>query len=145
MTGRRRDLVAWNAAAADILGFDDLPEDGRNLLVSMLTNPRSRQLFGDGWAAEAERMVAAFRATHDLWAGDPAFIDLLRRLREGCPEFDAWWERHDVRRGALRPQSPAPPDEGESSPSTTPASSSPTTPGLKLVIYTPVPLGGGAA
>jgi hypothetical protein len=91
--------VAWNTAAADILGFDDLPEDGRNLLVSMLTNPRSRQLFGAGWAAEAERMVAAFRATHDLWAGDPAFVALLRRLREGCPEFDAWWERHDVRAG----------------------------------------------
>ncbi len=44
-------------------------------------------------------MVAAFRATHDLWAGDPAFVALLRRLREGCPEFDAWWERHDVRAG----------------------------------------------
>jgi transcriptional regulator with XRE-family HTH domain len=99
VTGRRRDLVAWNAAAADILGFDDLPEDGRNLLVSMLTNPRSRQLFGPGWAEEAQHMVAAFRATHDLWAGDPAFVALLRRLRDGCPEFEAWWERHDVRRG----------------------------------------------
>lgn len=99
VTGRRRDLVAWNAAAAEILGFDDLPDDDRNLLVSMLTNPRSRQLFGPGWAAEAERMVAAFRATHDLWAGDPAFVALLRRLREGCPEFDGWWERHDIRRG----------------------------------------------
>jgi len=32
-----------------------------------------------------------------LWAGDPAFIDLLDRLRRGCCEFGAWWEAHDVR------------------------------------------------
>ena len=100
VTGRRRDLVAWNAAAADILGFDDLAEEDCNILVSMLTHPRSRELFGPGWADEAQRMVAGFRATHDLWAGDPAFVDLLRRLRDGCPEFEAWWERHDVRRPA---------------------------------------------
>jgi len=40
--------------------------------------------------------VAQFRATHDLWAGDPAFIDLLERLRQGCPEFAPWWEAHDI-------------------------------------------------
>ena len=48
------------------------------------------------WADEAKRMVAQFRATHDLCAGDPAFIDLLERLRQGCPEFAPWWEAHDV-------------------------------------------------
>jgi transcriptional regulator with XRE-family HTH domain len=97
VTGRRRDLVAWNAAADEVFGFGELAAADRNILVSMLTLPQSRALFGDGWAAEAQRMVAQFRATHDLWADDPAFVTLLRRLREGCPEFDAWWERHDVR------------------------------------------------
>jgi len=97
VTGRRRDLVAWNTAANDIFGFDDLPEGDRNILVSMLTVPRSRALFGPGWAEEAQGMVARFRATHDLWASDPAFVALLRRLRDGCAEFEAWWERHDVR------------------------------------------------
>ena len=42
-------------------------------------------------------MVAQFRATHDLWAGDPAFVSLLERLRHGCPEFQNWWEAHDIR------------------------------------------------
>jgi transcriptional regulator with XRE-family HTH domain len=98
VTGRRRDLVAWNAAAAEIFGFADLGEEERNILVVVLTNPRSRELFGPGWAEEAQRIVAQFRATHDLWAGDPAFVALLRRLRGGCPEFEAWWERHDIRR-----------------------------------------------
>lgn len=101
IVGRRRDLLAWNVAAADLLGFDTLAPGDRNILVAMLTYPASRRLFGAGWAEEAARMVAQFRATHDLWAGDPAFVALLRQLRAGCPEFESWWERHDIRRGGL--------------------------------------------
>ena len=140
VTGRRRDLVAWNAAAADILGFDDLPADGRNLLVAMLTNPVSRRLFGPGWAAEAEHMVAAFRATHDLWAGDPAFVALLRRLRDGCPEFDAWWERHDVRSGRAGRKVIHHPAKGVIAFDHASFQVN-DDPGLKLVIYTPAPEG----
>lgn len=136
VTGRRRDLVAWNSAAADLLLFDRLAEDERNVLVSMLTLPMSRQLFGAGWADEAERMVASFRATHDLWAGDPAFTALLRRLSEGCPEFDGWWERHDIRRAASGVKVLHHPSRGvlafeHSSFQVT------DDPSLKLVIYTP--------
>jgi len=137
VTGRRRDLVAWNAAAGEVLRFDDLAVDERNVLVSMLTNPISRALFADGWAEEAERMVATFRATHDLWAGDPAFAQLLRRLRAGCPEFDGWWERHDVRRAASGIKRLHHPTRGvlvfehQSFQVTD-------DPGLKLVVYTPV-------
>jgi transcriptional regulator with XRE-family HTH domain len=138
ITGRRRDLVAWNAAAADILGFDELGEDERNILVSMLTDPRSRDLFGLGWADEAQRMVAQFRATHDLWAGDPAFVALLRRLREGCPEFDAWWERHDVRRPASGHKTLHHPTKGVITFEHASFQAN-DDPSLKLVIYTPVP------
>ena len=35
----------------------------------------------DADADQARRIVAQFRATHDLWAGDPAFRALLDRLR----------------------------------------------------------------
>jgi transcriptional regulator with XRE-family HTH domain len=96
VTGRRWDVLAWNKAADEIFAFSRLPEADRNTLVSVLTNPATRRLFGAGWADEARRMVAQFRATHDLWAGDPAFRDLLERLRAGCPEFERWWEAHDV-------------------------------------------------
>jgi hypothetical protein len=27
------------------------------------------------------------------------FIDLLERLRQGCSEFETWWEAHDIRSG----------------------------------------------
>ncbi len=141
VTGRRRDLVAWNEAAEDIFGFDALGKDDRNILVAVLTNPRSRVLFGPGWADEAERMVAQFRATHDLWADDPAFMALLRRLREGCPEFDAWWERHDVRRPVSGRKTLHHPTKGVISFDHASFQAN-DDPSLKLVIYTPVPADG---
>jgi transcriptional regulator with XRE-family HTH domain len=97
VTGRRWDILAWNAAADEIFAFSRLPEADRNILVTVLTNPAGKRLFGSGWQDEAQRIVAKFRATHDLWAGDPAFLDLLERLRRGCPEFSGWWDAHDVR------------------------------------------------
>jgi hypothetical protein len=56
-------------AAGAIFGFDGLGAGERNILLSVLTR------------------VAQFRATQDLWAGDPAFVALLDALRRGCPEF----------------------------------------------------------
>jgi transcriptional regulator with XRE-family HTH domain len=97
ITGRRWDILAWNASAADIFAFDRLPLEDRNILVCMFTNAATRRLFAAGWADEAKRMIAMFRATHDLWAGDPAFTSLLERLRQGSPEFATWWNTHDVR------------------------------------------------
>jgi transcriptional regulator with XRE-family HTH domain len=97
VTGRRWDVLVWNEAAEDIFGFGRLPEGERNILIAVLTSKATRRLFGAGWADEARRIVAQFRATHDLWAGDPAFRDLLARLRAGCPEFEGWWGAHDIR------------------------------------------------
>lgn len=98
VTGRRWDVLAWNAAASDIFtDFGRAAEEDRNILAFMLTDPGARRLFGAAWADEARRMVAQFRATHDLWAGDPAFLELLERLRRGSAEFATWWEAHDIR------------------------------------------------
>ncbi len=98
VTGRRWDVLAWNRAASEVFcDFGDLPEAKRNILDYMLTDPAARRLFGAGWAAEAQRMVAQFRATHDLWAGDPAFQNLIDGLRQASSEFALWWEAHEVR------------------------------------------------
>ncbi|GAA0354402.1 helix-turn-helix domain-containing protein [Actinoallomurus spadix] len=97
VTGRRWDVLAWNTAAAELLtDFGRLDPGDRNILVYLLLMPEARRLFGDGWAAQAAHTTAQFRAAHDLWAPDPAFTGLADRLRRGCPEFAAWWERHDV-------------------------------------------------
>jgi transcriptional regulator with XRE-family HTH domain len=97
VTGRRWDILAWNAAAIEIFtDFGRVAEEDRNILVYMF-RPGARRLFGQAWADEARRMLAQFRPTHDLFADDPAFIDLVSRLRCDCPEFSLWWETHDIR------------------------------------------------
>ena len=82
-------------------------------------------------------MVAQFRATHDLWAGDPAFVALLGRLRGGCPEFASWWEAHDVRGGGTGWKVLSHPEKGvlRFQYATFQANDDPA---LKLAIYTPV-------
>lgn len=97
VTGRRWDVLAWNKAADALFGFSKIPPPDCNLMLNMFCLTGSRALFGNTWAAEAQRMVAQFRSTFDQWAGDPAFEDLLQRLRQSGPEFSAWWEAHAVR------------------------------------------------
>jgi transcriptional regulator with XRE-family HTH domain len=45
VTGRRWDLLAWNAVADEIFAFSRLAEEDRNVLVCMLTNPHTRRRF----------------------------------------------------------------------------------------------------
>jgi transcriptional regulator with XRE-family HTH domain len=135
VTGRRWDILAWNAAADEIFAFSRLVEADRNTLICMLTNAATRRLFGSAWATEAQRMVAQFRATHDLWAGDPAFRDLLQRLRQGSSEFAAWWEAHDVSDSAAGRKSLRHPKKGSLRFEYTTFQAN-DDPALKLVIYT---------
>ena len=97
MTGRRWDLLVWNDAADTLFGFSRIAEDDRNILLFMLTDPAARLLFGSAWAEEAQRILARFRTTYDLWSDDPMFRSLIARLRAESTEFPAWWDAHDVR------------------------------------------------
>ena len=98
---------------------------------------KAEQQVGCKTAEEARRIVAQFRATHDLWAGDPAFRDLLARLREGCPEFAGWWEAHDVSGVAAGRKSLIHPKRGRLKLEYASFQAN-DDPALKLVIYTPV-------
>jgi transcriptional regulator with XRE-family HTH domain len=138
ITGRRWDLLAWNAAAEEVFAFSRLREEDRNVLLTMLTNPRTRKLFGASWTEEARRMVAQFRASHDVWAGDPAFNALLERLRQGSPEYSRWWRAHEVRATAAGRKTLNHPKKGvlQFEYASFQANDDPA---LKLVIYTAVP------
>ncbi|WP_428486399.1 helix-turn-helix transcriptional regulator [Rhodopila sp.] len=138
VTGRRWDILAWNAAAADIFpAFSGAAEADRNILIYMLTDPDARRLFGATWADEARRMVAQFRTTYDLWAHDPAFLDLLARLWQGSPEFTTWWGAHDIRGVASGQKLLSHPEKGllRFQYATFQANDDPA---LKLAIYTPL-------
>src|SRR6266540_2988707 len=137
VTGRRWDILAWNAAADEIFAFSRLAEGDRNILLTVLTNRATRRLFGPSWEEEARRIVAQFRATHDLWAGDPAFRELLARLQEGCPEFAGWWEAHDVSGVAAGQKSLTHPKKGRLKLEYASFQAN-DDPALKLVIYTTI-------
>jgi hypothetical protein len=137
ITNRRWDILAWNAAAAAVFtAFVQLPEADRNVLVYMFTNAEARRIFGATWSDEAQRMVAQFRAIHDLWAGEPAFDDLVARLRTNSAEFRGWWKRHEVRTSAAGRKVLDHPRRGKVSLLYATFQSN-DSPGLKLVIYAP--------
>lgn len=102
VSGRRWDVLCWNAAAADMLvDFAAVAPEDRNILLFMFTQPAARRCFGEGWGEEARRMVAQFRTTYDLWARDAAFAGLLARLQAGSTAFAELWAAHDIRNVAL--------------------------------------------
>lgn len=123
--------------ADEIFAFSRLPDDERNILLCMFTNRKTRNLFGTAWAEEARRMIAQFRAAHDVWAGDPAFAQLLERLRQGSAEFAAWWEAHDIRGTASGRKVLKHPKKGVLHFEYTSFQAN-DDPALKLVIYTPI-------
>jgi transcriptional regulator with XRE-family HTH domain len=137
ITGRRWDVLCWNAAAEEIFAFAKVPEEDRNTLISVLTNPATRRRFGASWAPQARQIVAQFRATHDLWAGDPAFRELLERLDRGCPEFAGWWKAHDIKGSAAGLKTITHPKKGalRFEHASFQANDDPA---LRLIIYTPV-------
>jgi transcriptional regulator with XRE-family HTH domain len=61
VTGRRRDVLAWNRASELINGWSRLPEDRRNILWFTFQVPSTRRLLLD-WEHEAVLSVAALRA-----------------------------------------------------------------------------------
>ena len=137
VTGRRWDILVWNKAAEDVFAFSRLADTDRNVLICMFTNAATRRLFGASWTAEAKRMLAQFRATHDLWAGDAAFRDLLARLKDGCREFAPWWDAHDVSGIAAGTKSLNHPKKGRLRFEYASFQAN-DDPALKLVIYSPI-------
>jgi transcriptional regulator with XRE-family HTH domain len=137
VTGRRWDLLAWNDAAIHVFcDFGALPKPERNLLHFVFADARARALFGDGWTEAARAMLAQFRATHDLWAGDPGFAELVGRLRHASPDFSAWWQQHDIRAPASGRKTLHHPEHGilRYDHASFQANDDPA---LKLVMYTP--------
>jgi transcriptional regulator with XRE-family HTH domain len=112
VTGRRFDVLAWNAAADAIFRFSARREEERNTLLYVLTTPEGRAVFGEAWAGEAQRLLALFRGAYDMFADDPAFVELVERLRAKCPEFEGWWARHEVREPAGGHKTLVRPDAG---------------------------------
>ncbi|HTR97113.1 MAG TPA: helix-turn-helix transcriptional regulator [Candidatus Acidoferrales bacterium] len=92
----RYDLLAYNRVwASGFPEFEQVAPEDRNCLWLMFTNPAWRKTILD-WDDTAARMVAQFRAGMAEHVAEPAWKELVARLRKASPEFAAFWERHEV-------------------------------------------------
>jgi hypothetical protein len=96
VTGRRRDVLAWNRASEAINGWSRLPDDRRNLVWFMFMVPAAHELLVE-WETEAPLTVAALRAEAGRDLSAPDYQDLISDLLAGSPGFAALWARQDVR------------------------------------------------
>ena len=55
----------------------------------------TRDLLVD-WENDARQVLSQFRAETTAIRDDPAVAEMISRLQQASPEFEAWWGRHDV-------------------------------------------------
>ncbi|TQL03111.1 helix-turn-helix domain-containing protein [Cellulomonas sp. SLBN-39] len=102
--GRRSDLLAWNRAAAALLGdWSDLPQRQRNWARLVFLRPEYRELFVD-WEQKAADTVSQLRMDAGAHPDDPALAALVGELSVKSEEFRRLWATHDVKGRCDGPQ-----------------------------------------
>jgi transcriptional regulator with XRE-family HTH domain len=93
----RFDVVGCNAAFCRLVGVDlpRIPEEDRNCIYLMLTNPVWRSRL-PSWEEALPRMAALFRAALAEHVGEEAWDGLLRRCLDASEEFRRVWKRYQV-------------------------------------------------
>ncbi len=93
----RLDILAWNAAAADLfVDYAALPPQERNTLRLLFLHAPYRTLVVD-WEQTARAMLSTFRAAHARAQDKAPFDSLVAELGAASPEFRAWWPDVEVR------------------------------------------------
>jgi transcriptional regulator with XRE-family HTH domain len=90
------DVVAWNAAASAVFGYEDLVVQDRNLLKRMFLDKEARMLVDD-WESVASFVVSTFRREVARASDDSALQSLVAELCERSGEFKKLWLQHEVR------------------------------------------------
>ncbi|BBY29986.1 helix-turn-helix transcriptional regulator [Mycolicibacterium sediminis] len=89
-------IAGWNAAYERLYpNVATTASADRNLLWLVFTDPFVRGLLAD-WEDTSQRFLAEFRAEVGSRLGDPSLLELVARLVDASPEFQAGWERHDI-------------------------------------------------
>jgi transcriptional regulator with XRE-family HTH domain len=96
----RYDVIAWNAVAGHVFGYDACAGDWRknNRAWTKFHDPASRIIFRD-WRRSAENLVGMLRSMVTPYIGDPRFEELLSELRRS-PELVELWNASRVGRDA---------------------------------------------
>ncbi|MGW1076313.1 helix-turn-helix transcriptional regulator [Streptomyces sp. NPDC002537] len=135
------NVVSYNDSASLVMGFR--PETVQNCLIMFFTDPVYRSRAAN-WEANADRVVAQFRAACSERPGDEGFQAIIDELSAGSEEFAELWARGDVREGGQLVKEMQHPLVGalyfESTHLRVPAR-----PDLTIVMHNPVPESGTAA
>lgn len=96
----RYDVIAWNAIARRVFGYDASASDWRrnNRAWTKFHDPSSRVTFRD-WHGSAENLVGMLRSMATPYLGDPRFEELFLELRRSA-EFVELWNASRVGRDA---------------------------------------------
>ncbi|MGY3057200.1 transcriptional regulator with XRE-family HTH domain [Streptomyces sp. TE3672] len=94
--GRRMDILAWNSlAAALVTDFSKVPEEHRNYIRLVFTDPAMRTLYAD-WETVARTCTAQLRMEAAKYPDDPRLTALVGELSVQDPQFRQWWAAHHV-------------------------------------------------
>lgn len=94
--GRRMDILAWNPlAAALITDFAAIPEDHRNYVRIVFTDPSVRTLYPH-WDQNARLCVAQLHMEVARDPRDPRLAQLVGELSVLDTDFRRWWSDHQV-------------------------------------------------
>jgi transcriptional regulator with XRE-family HTH domain len=94
--GCNTDLLAWNAmAAALVMDFGRIPEEERNYVRLVFTEPAIRELYRD-WEDMARLALAHLRMDSRRNPHDPRLTALVEELSARDAQFRLWWTSHDV-------------------------------------------------
>ncbi|MEU3852026.1 helix-turn-helix transcriptional regulator [Streptomyces sp. NPDC029554] len=92
----RMTVLAWNALADAVLGFDGTGPEERSLPRRTFLDPASRDLYPD-WTAIAEQTVAHLRLQAGHHPGDAALGELVGELTRASEDFRRLWADHLVK------------------------------------------------
>jgi transcriptional regulator with XRE-family HTH domain len=91
------DYVVWNRPYAQVRHDPGtLPEDRRNMISMMFTDPDNRARMVR-WEAAARAVLSQFRAAVGRRPDDLRFGELVAALSQASPQFRNWWAEYPVR------------------------------------------------
>ncbi|MDX8148827.1 helix-turn-helix domain-containing protein [Lentzea sp. BCCO 10_0061] len=94
--GSGMDIIAWNRlAAALITDFAQIPEERRNYVRMVFTDPAMRTLYPD-WADVARKAVTNLHMDAALHPDDPRLAELVIELSTQDADFREWWRGQHV-------------------------------------------------
>jgi transcriptional regulator with XRE-family HTH domain len=94
------DLLAHNRTYARLIGdLSTVPEAEHNSMWLTFTDPAWRAALPD-WDVVARRMVAQLRAHTANHLDDPTWQAFIRRLKAASPDFERFWDQHEVTEAA---------------------------------------------